>query len=344
MDEIQGRNRMEPTLKEFVEIPSASGNSIELDNAVRKIKMFLGKNFIYEEFTNKNIKSVLISKNRTRKFKVLLYGHIDVVPAKEYKVTEKEDRLFGRGVYDMKGIVWNLIELFKELNKEDIGFLICTDEETGGSSTKLAVENNVSADLVLMPDGGSENVIITNQKGSIFSNLELVGKSCHAAYPEKGNNPILKLSELLTEIRKMEKVYPGLTIVPTILSSGNTINQIPEKLTIKFNIRFTELKSRKDALEMLNKYGKFEITHEDPIYNVDKNNPLVKKYIDLAKKELGEIKFETSAGVTDAVYFKNTPVILHRPNGGGQHSEKEWLDIKSMERFKNLTKKFIEDI
>jgi acetylornithine deacetylase/succinyl-diaminopimelate desuccinylase-like protein len=119
---------------------------------------------------------------------------------------------------------------------------------------------------------------------------------------------------------------------------------VPDELTIKLNIRFNYSRSREKTLEKLNKYGKLENIHEDPIYNVDRNNLLVKKYIELAKEEFREIKFETSAGATDAVYFNDTPVILHRPNGGGQHSEEEWLDMESMKRFNKLIKKFIESI
>jgi di/tripeptidase len=38
---------------------------------------------------------------------------------------------------------------------------------------------------------------------------------------------------------------------------------------------------------------------------------------------------------------KKIPVILIRPRGGGQHSEKEWIDIEDLGKFYSILKEFV---
>jgi len=54
--------------------------------------------------------------------------------------------------------------------------------------------------------------------------------------------------------------------------------------------------------------------------------------------------FLKSHGSSDARFFleKGIPAILIRPVGGNLHSEKEWIDIKSLEVFYEVLKEFIK--
>ncbi|MFQ6010526.1 MAG: M20 family metallopeptidase [Candidatus Aenigmatarchaeota archaeon] len=331
-------------LKELVNIPSVAGETAEIDKALGKIKEYLGNSFCFKEYKQGSLKSLLVSKVPKTKFKVLLYGHIDVVSAKEYELKEEHGKLIGRGIYDMKGILWNLLEVFKQLSSDDIGFLISTDEEIGGQSTKLACENGVSAEIVIMCDSGDEKTIITGHKGSVICELEVSGKSCHSAYPEKGDNPILKLPMVIKTVQQLMLEHQDMTVVPTVVTCGSAGNKVPDKLGMKLNIRFLNEESLNSAIKALSGCGEIKVLHKDPIFKIDLGSPLAKKYIELAEEKFGKIELETSATTSDAVYFGKTPVIIHRPKGGGSHSEHEWLDIESMENFKALVKEFLVSI
>ena len=99
----------------------------------------------------------------------LIYGHYDVQPAnledgwstQPFELSEKNDRLFGRGVVDNKGQVLihinNVFELIKEKNLAfNVKFMIEGDEETGSSLMEKFVSDNqelLLSDFCLISDG-----------------------------------------------------------------------------------------------------------------------------------------------------------------------------------------------
>ena len=94
-------------------------------------------------------------------------GHLDIVPAKKedgwdtdpFVMTEKDGKLFGRGVSDDKGaVVASMIamkvirDLGVDVNKR-VRLIMGTNEETGSRCLKYYVEKEGSVDLGFTPDG-----------------------------------------------------------------------------------------------------------------------------------------------------------------------------------------------
>ncbi|MFA7285879.1 MAG: M20/M25/M40 family metallo-hydrolase [Candidatus Paceibacterota bacterium] len=156
---------------------------------------------------------------------VLVYGHYDVQPADNdgwisdpFTLTERDDRLYGRGVVDNKGqnlihlvTIFDLIE--KGELKYNIKFMLEGNEETGNQDMSDLVRQNaelLKADYYLVSDGeivadiptlevslrGGMNVKLSIQiaKNDFHSGL------CGGAVP----NPILFLADFVSKLKNTE--------------------------------------------------------------------------------------------------------------------------------------------
>ncbi|MCX6013887.1 MAG: M20/M25/M40 family metallo-hydrolase, partial [Chloroflexi bacterium] len=87
----------------------------------------------------KNDRWSLLAHNRhPGKPRLILYGHIDVVPAEGWDAfvpREESGKIFGRGAADMKGAITAILLGIQEVKekslKYDLSIMITTDEEIG---------------------------------------------------------------------------------------------------------------------------------------------------------------------------------------------------------------------
>src|SRR5260221_12071297 len=155
-------------------MPSFAGNQEGLDEILQLILAIL-QDFTIEKFTTNGVTSVLVYNMQTRpkKFKVILNGHLDVIPGKavQYQPQVKGDKLYGVGAMDMKANVACMIYTFKEVAKKvkyPIALQLVTDEQSGGMhGTKYQIEKGVRADFVI--SGETTNFeIVNNAKGALW--------------------------------------------------------------------------------------------------------------------------------------------------------------------------------
>ena len=107
--------------KQLVAIPSTADNPVALHQAIAFVAAIIEKcpGITIERFERNGKPSLLAYKGTKRpdKFTILLNGHIDVVPgtAEQFTAIEKDGKLYGRGVLDMKGTALVLTNVFCEL-------------------------------------------------------------------------------------------------------------------------------------------------------------------------------------------------------------------------------------
>lgn len=293
----------------------------------------------------------------TKKPKLLLSAHIDVVPAEEsaYTLVEKEGKLYGRGVFDMKFAVACYMQLIEELADElenyDFGIFLTSDEELGNDSVRKFLEEGYGAAVCILPDGGNNWQLEASNNGAWFIKLTAAGKPAHGSRPWEGQNAIDQLMAAITEIKGVfgELNPERCSITVSQINGGEAINQVPAQATAVVDMRFRTLENfekKKAEIEKIiaSHSVAFEtLAHVDPGV-VDLDDPYVAAFMQIAE-EVGGKRPETShsLGSSDAHYFveKGIPTILMRPAGGGHHGDDEWLDQVEFERFYQLLKAYV---
>lgn len=355
---------VEEILKKLITFKTITRDTHENEKALLWIKKEIENLPVYIKSLNfENHTALLITTQKTKSPKIWLNAHMDVVDASDKMFIPKTlgNKLFGRGVFDMKFAVASYIFLLKDLGNAlknlDIGIMIVTDEEIGGfNGTKKILENGYSSKLAIIPDGGENWTIEESAKGAISIIIKSKGTSAHGARIWLGKNAINNLVDFLTALRKEFELEPcndlkhyHTTLNVGKISGGNAINQVPDSAEAGIDIRFTPDTNFNEIIKRINKIkSKFEdieilIKTKGVSYKIDKKNKYLKSFLNILKNNNINTSFINSHGSSDARFFveKNIPVILTRPKGGNLHSEKEWIDIKSLNLFYKVLKEFI---
>jgi acetylornithine deacetylase/succinyl-diaminopimelate desuccinylase-like protein len=353
-------------LEKLVSFESTSQNFKEKKRGIIWISNFLKKfplKLKYFEFSGH---PSLVALTQSKKPKIFLAAHLDVVPASPnlFNLKIKNGRIFGRGVFDMKFAIACYLKLAEELKNDlkklNLGIMITSDEEIGGFlGTKKLVEKGFKSEVVFLPDGGQNWEIQKEAKGVLHLKVKSHGKSAHGSRPWEGEGANEKLVEFLREFKKFFPKEPckiknhwHRTLTIGKIEGGKATNQVSDFAQAFLDIRFLTERERKKIEKRLRELKKRlnlkieEIASAKP-YQVDLKNKYIKIFLEILKKELRkEPVFISSHGSSDARFFleKKIPVILTRPKGGNPHSENEWIDLKDLEKFYEILKKFVEKV
>jgi acetylornithine deacetylase len=175
--------------------------------------------------------------------RVIFSTHLDTVPP-FFPASETEDSVFGRGACDTKGIIASMIFAARELRSSgvtDLGLLFVTGEENGSDGARLA--NNIAPPEVryLINGEPTENKLALGSKGALRLEIRTAGKRGHSAYPHVGESAIVKLLDILNDIRALllpEHAILGKTTcnIGTI-SGGIQANVIPDAAVAELMFR-----------------------------------------------------------------------------------------------------------
>jgi acetylornithine deacetylase len=160
--------------------------------------------------------------------------HLDTVPP-HIPFREDENYIYGRGACDAKGIIAAQIEAAERLRasgENRIGLLFLVGEERNSAGAVYANSHPVGSRFYI--DGEpTENKLAIGSKGSLRAEIIARGKAAHSAYPHMGESAILKLLDILEEIRGMELPFDpvlGQTSCNIgILEGGTRSNVVPDR-------------------------------------------------------------------------------------------------------------------
>jgi succinyl-diaminopimelate desuccinylase len=302
------------------------------------------------------------STKNTKNPKVLLHGHIDVVPATKnlQKLKKITDKLYGRGVYDdlfAAACYLVLVEdLAERINTLDIGMMLVSDEELGGfNGTQSLLKRGYLPEVGIMPDAGNGFGDINIAANGIYNfNLEVKGTAHHGSRPWEGRGAANALVNAVAGLLATTKNQPSsiYTVTITQLSGGDSINKAPASSTAHIDIRYKD----KRALEVVKKeIGKITANEDVKIknltigeaFNLNMDHPMVKEFLNMYKRHSScQITTSKTSGSSDARFFaaKNIPVIMVRPRGGGAHGDNEWIDAKEILQVYQLIKEYIQKV
>lgn len=343
--------------QKLISLQTTSDNKKALIRTLELIKQTL-PGFPVQEFIHNNSKSILFSnKNHVKKCEIILNAHLDVVPGKpeQFKPKIENDKLIGRGSYDMKAAAAVFVLLFKKLaNKVSypLGLQLVTDEETGGfNGTKYQIEQGVTADFVIA--GENTDLFINNKsKGIIWLKLVTHGVSAHGAYPWLGENAIWKMNQDLNILSKhfpipKKEAWQTTINLAKIETTNTAANKIPDKCEAFFDIRY--IPEDKDTIlktltSVLPDDTKAEILVEEPSQFTSEESIYIKQLQKAAKKITGKLpELVAKHGGSDIRFYtaKGIPGITFGPIGAGHHSDYEWVSIKSLTTYEKILDQFL---
>jgi acetylornithine deacetylase len=227
----------------LMSIPSVSGDEEAVGFFLRDHLTSLGWTVELQAVTE-NQSNVIAYLNDTPR--VFLSTHMDTVPP-FIPPAEDDERIMGRGACDAKGIIAAQIIAAEELRKQgvtDIGLLYTIDEEQSSTGAKAANGHPVAAKCEYLINGEpTDNDLAIGSKGSLRVKVKTKGKAAHSAYPEEGDSAILKLLDILGDIRKAEfpngEFFGETTCNIGTIDGGLKINIVPAEAEAGMLIRLT---------------------------------------------------------------------------------------------------------
>ncbi len=301
-------------------------------------------------------------------------SHYDVVPVTDkwktdpFKAVIKGNKVYGRGSEDMKANIAGVLFALKALRccgikpKINLQLSFTPDEEIGGRTGLgyLVEKGFVKADYA-MSEGYSGNYISMGNKGVLWAEVEVIGKSAHGSMPHKGVNSFERMNAVVNELEKLKsKILKRKTrynmrdaiskkpsfVMGGFLEGGVNVNVVPGMTKFSIDRRLIpeeNIEIAKKEIEGIIK--KFNAGYKDSKVNVKfvsqgspaisrKDNAFFKIVADSIELITGKkANFSVMPGATDMRYFmwKGIPSLGYSAGGGEKwHSDNEFVCIDSL--------------
>ena len=354
--------------------------------------------FIENYLNDLNIKSELIydeTKNKANLFTtigpnlqggIVLSGHTDVVPITKqnwtsdpFILTERDDKLFGRGSSDMKGFIAIVLSrvsaMVEKKLKKPIHLAFSYDEEIGcvgvHSLLDLIKKKSINPEFCIVGEPTSMEMVI-GHKGKHAYDVKVDGLSCHSGQAPNGVNAINYASKLINYIEEINKEksikgpfdneyeIPYSTLHTGLIKGGTILNIVPNLCQFEFEIRHL---AEDDPLEIIQRIKQYteellikemhnissttniEINEKInyPGLNISESIPPVKQVKELlGKSSHKKVVFGTEGGL-----FKrelNLPTIICGPGSIDQaHKPDEFISIQQIEKGGTFIDKLINN-
>lgn len=354
------QTNLEATLATLVSIPSLPTNATACHDVLAFVRNELKPLdlFVTESKPGAEHPWFYATTQQTKKPDVLLAAHLDVVAApQELFVMQKHgDKLYGRGVYDMKLAAACYVELLKAnkdtLRQLNIGVLFTTDEEYQGRSMLDVLATGLRPKAVFLPDGGDNWHVEKRAKGLQCVRLTARGKTAHGSRPWEGENALHTLLDVIQVLRsKYPSNHPSApTLAVNKIEAGEAPNQIPDYASVMIDFRSFSKQDLANYRRLINELAKKHnlevqmLTTGEPLA-FDAESPAVQGFLQALSAFTGdnEVAYCESYGASDARYFAeyDIPCIIIEPHGGGRHADDEWLLASDLSKYYRLLEQWL---
>jgi len=240
----------------------------------------------------------LIAKKGTGSPKIMLCGHMDVVPGK-VKVRIDGDSLYGRGASDAKAPLIAMLFAAASIqnNNGTIIFVAAVDEEGSATGIKNLVKKEMNMDYAIFGEPSGVKQVTIAYKGRLAINLKVnVEDSSHASAPWLSKNAIQESMIFAKELKEGLEVgqddrTKGMLLTATIteIKGGISHNVTPRECETTFDIRIpvdmncksTEQKIATLVKEIAERRGVeafYSILDETEPFEAPHNSPLVRAF------------------------------------------------------------------
>ena len=382
-----------PMIEKWVSFASVSRNSnLSLIEWTRELLKAQGVDckLTYDDSGKKaNLWATLAASNGETKIGgLVLSGHTDVVPVDgqpwntdPFVAQVVGDKLYGRGVTDMKGFgataLFMVPELLKRKLKRPVHLAFSYDEEVGCIGVRRLIAQMVDdgfkpAGCIVGEPTGMQVVIA--HKGKHAYKTSVRGFEAHSSLTPQGVNAVEVACEFVTKLKTMQRKLvsdgpfdaafdvPHTTIHTGVIAGGTALNIIPRDCEVTWEIRhhhlnspvalFNEAKAFADSLtpEMQAVAPDTGITHKLtsvlPGFATDADSEIAKLCFTCAGVDksagAGKVSFGTEAALFHQV---GVPTIVCGPGHIAQaHQPNEWVSLEQLAWCERFMRKLADEI
>lgn len=298
---------------------------------------------------------------------VMTCSHIDTVPigavewAHDPFGGEKIDgKIWGRGSSDMKSGAASSLVACKALvesgvpRKGDLWVCFSAGEEVDFLGAKAIGEQMKDRDfkVILIPEPSS-NEIYLGQKGVLWLEITMFGKTAHGSMPKEGINAVEAMSEFIHAFKAYDFNIPddellnSFTKTVTTIKGGVKTNVVPDECTISIDCRTLPGQSHEDILDKAREIlaeceknypglkTKLTVTNNCPAVLTDSGEPTVKLFSDVYSAFFGKepvyqgVNFYTDSAVLVPELHK--PMIIFGPGHAWlAHQPNEYVEVEKL--------------
>lgn len=345
--------------KTLVSIDSPSGQEKEVSNFVVDYLRKLDLNPIQDQHYMIYCPVGDVSNNS-----ILLCAHLDTVePGRGIKVVEEDGILRSDGTTilgaDNKAAVAAILSAVEkmvqnnETPKDGVELLFTVREETD-AGIRLFDKTILQSKLAYVFDEGDGelDVLITKAPTIQDFEIQIIGKSSHAARPENGINAL----DILVEFGKNQnfgRLDDDTTFNIGLFEGGTSTNTVPGRILLKGDLRclnhkkFTRYQARiEDSLRIAAKrvdsraVVNFVWTPYSFAYELDAASPNLKRLVSVYA-DLGiSLKMRQTNGGSDAGYLNHIGIEAFSLGSGvaGAHGCEEQISIDNLTKLSDLLK------
>ncbi len=314
---------------------------------------------------------------------VVLSGHTDVVPVTgqnwttdPWAVVEKDGKLFGRGVADMKSfsaIGLSLVpDMLKAGLKRPIIFALSYDEEIGciGAPRMIAeIADKVPAPAAVIVGEPTSMKVIDGHKGIGSFRVTVTGYTTHSSQTDRGVSAVEAAARMIAKIADMRAARaaraeegspfdpPYSTMTVNVVRGGTQLNIMAGEAWFEWDMRVVPGDSREDIVEEFTDFAKgveAEMRAKAPGCRVEiqqlTNAPFLapsadNPAADLAKAITGHNSTDVVAYAAEAGQFQESglSVVICGPGSIDQaHQPDEFITIDQVREGTIFMRKLIE--
>jgi succinyl-diaminopimelate desuccinylase len=308
-------------------------------------------------------------------------GHTDVVPPGDgwthdpFAAVIADGALHGRGAADMKSAVAAFVTAAARVIAEappkgSISLLITGDEEGPSVNGTIKVlgwmkERGERIDHCVVGEptsvAAAGDTLKIGRRGSVNFRVAVRGTQGHVGYPQKANNPIPALAELVTQLagHRLDKGnahFDPSTLAFTTLDVGNAAsNVIPAGAYAAFNIRFNDIHTPdslagwvRDRADQIARETGCTITVNHSVSGtafLTQPGKFTQLVSDTVARVTGQAPvFSTSGGTSDARFIKDhCPVVELGLAGATMHKTDEWVAVSEIEKLTDIYAQLLRD-
>ncbi len=213
---------------------------------------------------------------------VILSGHTDVVPVEgqdwdtdPWTVVEKNDRLYGRGVADMKSFSAIALSLVPEMRgarlKRPLILALSYDEEIGclGAPRMIAEIAHQAPKPAAVIVGEPTNMkVIDGHKGISSFRVKITGYTTHSSQTDRGVSAVEAAAKLINKVAEMRAARakaadpdcpfdpPYSTMTVNVAHGGTQLNIMAGEAMFEWDLRIIPGDSRDDIVEEFTDYAR----------------------------------------------------------------------------------------